>query len=181
MNLPNKKYNIIYADPPWSYQSWNPNSSGFGLADKHYITMDNQEICDLKIKELAEEDCVLFMWATYPKLSIALDVIKSWGFTYKTVAFTWIKRHKNNQYCKGLGYWTRSNAEICLLAVRGKPNKFVIDKSVSQIIDTVREKHSKKPDVVRERIVQLLGDLPRIELFARQTADGWDSWGNEVN
>lgn len=181
MELPNKKYNIIYADPPWSYGAWSDKSSGNGLAAKHYKTMTNQDICELKVEDLAEKDCVLFMWVTYPHLQTGLDVIKAWGFTFKTVAFTWVKRHKNNEYCKGLGYWTRSNAEICLLAVKGSPNKFVIDRSVSQIIDTVREKHSKKPDVVRDRIVQLLGDLPRIELFARQTADGWDSWGNEVS
>ena len=178
MELPNKKYNIIYADPPWSYSAWNKKEHK--TAEKHYKTMNNQDICELKIEDLADKNCVLFMWVTYPHLQTGLDVIKAWGFTYKTVAFTWVKRNKkSNTWFWGLGHYTRANAEICLLATKGSTKRK--SASVHQIIDNKIEAHSKKPDIVRDRIVQLLGDLPRIELFARETAEGWDSWGNEVN
>jgi len=180
--FPDKKYNIIYADPAWSYQAWKKDAkAAAGLAEHHYDTMSIEDICNLPVKDIADQQCVLFMWVTYPQLKDSMKVIESWGFKYKTVAFTWVKRYsKNKEYCKGLGYWTRSNAEICLLATKGTANKLVVDRTVTQIIDSVRERHSKKPDEARDRIVQLLGDIPRIELFARETADGWDSWGNEV-
>ena len=114
------------------------------------------------------------MWATFPMLKEALEVIKAWGFTYKTAAFCWIKQNRNGSgLFMGLGNWTRSNAEICLLATKGKPKRVVT--AVSPL-----ERHSKKPDEARDKIVELMGDLPRIELFARQTAPGWDAWGNEV-
>lgn len=107
-------------------------------------------------------------------------MIKAWGFEYKTVAFVWVKQNrKGGGIFTGMGHWTRSNAEICLLATRGKPIRF--SKSVHQIIMSPVEQHSKKPDIVRHKIVELAGDLPRIELFARQKTPGWDVWGNEVD
>jgi N6-adenosine-specific RNA methylase IME4 len=108
----------------------------------------------------------------------ALDVIESWGFEYKTVGFTWIKKSKNGNNSVGMGWYTRSNAEVCLLAKKGKPK--VIDHGVRQVVESLREKHSKKPSEVRDRIVKLCGDIPRIELFARDKVKGWDSWGKEV-
>ena len=109
----------------------------------------------------------------------ALEVIKRWGFKYKTVAFTWIKENKKSDgYFTGMGYYTRCNPEQCLLATKGKPKR--ISKSVRQLIVSRLEQHSKKPDDIRNRIVKLCGDLPRIELFARQRVEGWDCWGNEV-
>ena len=131
---------------------------------------------------------VLFLWATYPNLHIALEVIKSWGFTYKTVAFTWIKIYKHTKsFVMGCGFWTRANAEICLLATKGKGYPRRINKGIQQVIIEPQRKHSQKPDEARNRIVQLMGDLPRIELFARKPNDmfnesykGWDVWGNEV-
>lgn len=171
------KYNIIYADPPWQYKAW--VDKGEGIASRHYDTMGSDDIKKLSVDNLAANDCALFMWATYPCLPEALDVIKAWGFTYKTVAFTWVKRNKKNgNFFFGLGHWTRANAEICLLATKGKPKR--ISNKVFQIVDTPLQEHSKKPDVVRERIVELMGDLPRIELFARQRVSGWDAWGDEV-
>jgi site-specific DNA-methyltransferase (adenine-specific) len=108
-----------------------------------------------------------------------IDVMRCWGFEYSTVAFTWVKSTKNKTgFAFGLGNWTRSNAEICVLGRRGTIERQ--DASVSQIIYEPKEAHSKKPDIVRDKIVQLVGDLPRIELFARQKVEGWDSWGNEV-
>ena len=119
------------------------------------------------------------MWVTFPQLPEAFKVIKAWGFRYKTVAFVWIKQNKSGKgYFFGLGYWTRSNAEICLLAVRGKPKRIL--KKVFQLIVSPLQEHSKKPEEARKRIVELMGDLPRIELFARRQSVGWDVWGNEV-
>jgi N6-adenosine-specific RNA methylase IME4 len=152
--FPDKKYNIIYADPPWSYKAWNKKEGG-RTAESHYQTMKIDEIKRLPVGGLAADDCVLFMWATYPCLNEALETIKAWGFKYKTVA------------------------EICIIATKGKPKR--ISKSVHSIIDAPVEEHSKKPDITRDRIVQLMGDLPRIELFARAETPGWDVWGNEVN
>ena len=137
------------------------------------------DLCKLPVPEIAEKDCALFMWVTMPKLNECFDLIDSWGFDYKTCAFTWVKRNKKKPtWFMGMGRWTRANAELCLLATKGKPKR--MDASVHSVIDTPIEQHSKKPDVARDRIVQLLGGLPRIELFARQEAPGWDCWGNEV-
>lgn len=173
-----KKYNIIYADPPWTYKVWSEKGTGRS-ASQHYKTMDKVDIQALPIQSLSADDCMLFLWATYPCLLEALELIPKWGFTYKTVAFTWVKRNKiSPSWFWGLGMWTRANAEICILATRGNPKR--ISKGIHSIIDTPIEEHSKKPDEVRKRIVQLCGDLPRVELFARQKIDGWDAWGNEV-
>jgi len=131
------------------------------------------------VAELADKDCALFLWATYPNLPAAFEVIKAWGFTYKTVAFTWVKWCKRSPgWFVGLGYWTRANAEICLIATKGNPKR--MSKRVRQIIDTPLEQHSKKPNEAKVRIVELLGDIPRVELFAREKTLGWAVWGNEV-
>jgi N6-adenosine-specific RNA methylase IME4 len=176
IEFPEKKYKIIYADPPWRYQDRTPPQGG---AESHYQTMKLEDICTMQISEIVEEDCVLFLWATYPLLPEAIKVLESWGFTYKSVAFTWVKKNKKaDTFFFGLGRWTRGNPEICLLGVRGKPKR--ISASVSNLTISPIQKHSQKPEMIREKIVELMGDLPRIELFARQTADGWDSWGNEV-
>ncbi len=173
-----KKYNVIYADPPWKYNTWR---DGMGTAEKHYPTMKVESIVGMQniIKNISEKDCILFLWVTFPCLLEGLKVMKEWGFKYKTCGFNWIKRNKvSDTWFFGMGHWTRANSEMCLIGTKGtikrKSNK------VSQIIDTHIEEHSKKPNIVRERIVELVGDLPRIELFARQTSEGWDSWGNEI-
>ena len=173
-----KKYSIIYADPPWQFSAWSNKAQKH--VSKHYSTMTIQEIMDLPVEKLTTDNAVLLMWATFPNLPLALDAIKAWGFAYKTSAFTWIKQNKkSNSLFWGMGYYTRSNAEVCLLATKGKPLPRLSHKVHSAIVSPV-EQHSKKPDEARNRIVELFGDLPRIELFARQHADGWDCWGNEV-
>jgi len=174
----NKKYNIIYADPPWSFKHYSDKGKG-RAPDNHYKCQNLEDIKNLPIDDIAADDCVLFMWVTYPFLQKSFDVLKAWGFTYKTVGFTWVKKNKKaDSLFWGMGYWTRSNAEICIIATRGSiPRQ---SSSVHQIIETPIEAHSKKPDVTRDRIVQLVGDIPRIELFARQAPKGWDVWGNEV-
>lgn len=133
----------------------------------------------MNVSELADRDCVLFLWATFPKLPEALQVIKAWGFQYKSVAFVWLKQNKSGSgWFYGLGFWTRGNAEICLLATKGKPHRH--SNRVHQFIISPLREHSQKPDEARGKILELMGDLPRLELFARKKADGWDVWGNEV-
>jgi N6-adenosine-specific RNA methylase IME4 len=145
-----KKYGVIYADPPYSYRVWSEKGRG-RCAENHYSTMPTEDICALPVADLADTDCALLLWATFPNLPAAFDVIKAWGFVYKTVAFTWCKRNrKNPDYFMGCGYYTRANAEICLLATKGSPKR--ISRSVRQIIDTPIERHSKKPDEIRGRI-----------------------------
>jgi len=186
--LPDKKYSIIYADPPWKY---NDPSMERGGALRHYETMDNEKIEQLPIKEITAPDCVLFLWVTFPKIQEGLNVIKAWDFVYKTCAFVWVKTNKRKDINQnsflpeerfdsfwGMGRWTRSNAEICLLAVKGKPQRKQAD--VHQIIYSPINNHSKKPVETYRKIESLMGDLPKIELFARQKTEGWDLWGNEV-
>ena len=172
------KYNIIYADPPWSYRTYSKKGQGRS-AESHYPTMSIDEIKALPVSDLAANDCALFMWITFPCLYEALEVLSAWGFSYKTVAFTWVKQNrKSDGLFTGMGYWTRANAELCILATKGHPKR--ISASVHQIIMSHIEEHSKKPEEARSRIVQLMGDIPRVELFARQSPEGWDVWGNEV-
>jgi len=170
-----KKYQIIYADPPWAYRKMGNIQA---TANAYYQTMTNEDICKLPVGEIVAENSILFLWATFPKIQEALDVIKAWGFEYKTVGFTWIKKNKNGRNFFGVGWYTKSNAEICLIGTKGKPPK--ISNKISSIIETIRQEHSKKPDIVRDKIVKFCGDLQRIELFARQKTEGWDVWGNEI-
>ena len=173
-----KKYSIIYADPPWAYRTYSKKGQGRS-AESHYPTMSIEDIKALPVGELADKDCALFLWITFPCLYEALEVLEAWGFSYKTVAFVWVKQNrKNDDLFTGMGYWTRANAEICILATKGHPRR--VNAGVRQVILSHVEEHSKKPDEARDRIVQLMGDLPRIELFARQSPEGWDVWGNEV-
>tara|TARA_Y100000768_G_C23805660_1_gene599357 strand:+ start:215 stop:745 length:531 start_codon:yes stop_codon:yes gene_type:complete len=175
IEFPDKKYNIIYADPPWKYDS------GFLKRnwDGKYPQMKPEEINSLPVNDIAADNCILFMWITFPKLLIGLEAMESWGFKYRSAAFTWVKKNKKaDSWFWGMGHWTRANAEVCFLGVKGKPQRE--SASVHSVIDERIQEHSKKPDIVRNKIVELCGDLPRIELFARQKHEGWDSWGNEV-
>jgi len=167
----NKKYNIIYADPPWKYAT---------DVSKHYDSVPIEEIYKFPINKIANKNCALFLWVTYPILPEALETVKKWGFRYVTVAFTWIKTNKKDgRPFFGLGNWTRANAEICVLGIKGKIKRK--SNKVAQVIMSPLREHSRKPDEVRDKIVELLGDLPRIELFARQTINGWDCWGSETS
>ena len=186
-----KKYQIIYADPAWNYNSRMALGKGAAKssAEDYYNVMSIEDIMGLPIKEISAKDCILFIWVTMPKLNEVFKVIDAWGFEYKTCAFVWVKRNK--VYCKernlkrggiddfmGQGRWVRQNAELCLLATKGSPKR--ISAKVRQVIYQPIQEHSKKPNEVRERIVELVGDLPRVELFAREKHEGWDAWGNEV-
>jgi len=186
-----KKYQIIYADPPWKYRSTtSPGQIGKYATTKartYYDVMSLEDICNMPIKEIADDNCVLFLWATFPLLPDCLKVFNAWGFKYKTLGFSWLKTNKkNNRLFFGVGNYTKSNAEVCLMGMRGKLKP--VSNKVSSAILSPREKHSKKPSIVRKRIVELFGNLPRIELFARKPDTlfdkdywkGWDVWGNEV-
>ena len=133
----------------------------------------------MPVADLAAKDSALFLWATFPQLPEALRLIQAWGFTYKSVAFVWLKQNRKSPgWFYGLAFWTRGKAEVCLLATRRHPKRQAAT-SHQFIISPVRE-HSRKPEEAREKIVALMGDLPRVELFARQSPPGWDVWGNEV-
>ena len=173
------KYKIIYADPAWTFKVYSDKGKDRS-AEKHYKISSIEDMKKLNVQSICDKDCIIFMWATYPNLKEALELMESWGFEYKTTAFTWVKKNKKaDSFFFGLGYWTRANPEICLLGTRGKPKR--ISKSVRNLIVSRVQEHSKKPDEIRERIVELIGDVPRIELFAREKTKGWDVWGNEVN
>lgn len=172
-----RKYSVIYADPPWSFDVW----SGAGkdrAAENHYPTMTQAQIEALPVEAMAADDCALFMWAVMPQLPEALAVIKAWGFEYKTCAFVWVKQTKDEErFATGMGYWTRANAEICLLATRGSPARLNAD--VHQVIASPRMEHSRKPDDAAERIMRLVPG-PYLEMFARSPREGWDVWGNQA-
>lgn len=176
-NVP--KYSVIYADPPWQYKVYSKKGMGRS-AESHYPTMSIEDIKALPIANLADKDCALFLWVTFPCLLEGFEVIKAWGFSYKTVAFVWVKQNKKaDTLFWGMGYWTRSNVEICLLATKGRPKR--VHAGIHQVIVSHIEEHSKKPVEVQKRIIQLMGDVPRLELFARRKAEGFDVWGNEVD
>ncbi len=183
-DLPRGHYGAIYADPPWHYAVWAEDSQSTRLASAKYRVMSTAEIAALPVSALAAPDCALFVWITWPQLWDAREVIEGWGFAYKTCAFSWTKA--NNKQIDllredadaqvGMGYWTRANSEVCLLATRGKPKRLNAD--VRQGI--IEPRHSRKPDCVPGRIERLVAG-PYLELFARTTRPGWDSWGNQTD
>lgn len=173
----NKRFSVIYADPPWEFHVY----SGKGKqrsAERHYDTSPLAAINALPVADLAADDCALFLWCVMPELPGALEVIKAWGFEYKTTAFTWIKQNRSGEgLFWGMGYWTRANAELCLLATRGSPKRLAMD--VHQVVMAPVSEHSRKPDEVRTRIERLLAG-PYLELYSRRPATGWTVWGNEI-
>ena len=181
LQFPNKKYRIIYADPPWDYKGYEkPKTKRWGFVSSQYNTMSINDLKKLPVSEIADDNCMLFMWATMPFLETAFTIMKAWGFTYKSIAFQWIKlNRKSLTYFYGLGRWTRGNTEPCLLATKGKPKRK--SASVFQIVEVPPVRHSAKSVEVRNKIVKLMGDLPRIELFARERKEGWDAIGYDID
>lgn len=172
-------YKIIYADPPWRFAVRSDKGLGKS-ADQHYPTMTIDKIKQIPVSKWAAQDCALFLWVTDPCLQQAFEVIDAWGFIYKTVAFTWVKTSiDGSKYPIGTGYWTRANPEMCLLATKGSPKR--LDRGVRQLVIAPRREHSRKPDIIRDDIVRLMGDVPRLEMFARTSTPGWAVWGNQVN
>ena len=214
--LSDNSLNIVYADPPWKYQQTVKN----GVLKRKdgtllYPSMSLKELCNLgpEITRVCQTDSALFMWATMPLLPEAFQVIKAWGFKYKTCFVNWVKTTKDgSKPAFGVGYYTRSNAELCLVAVRGKIASYKrllpdepergaskmssilheedasvstnflaqLESSPTPVLMTPRREHSRKPPIVRQMITQLLGDLPRVELFAREQVAGWGALGNDV-
>lgn len=173
-----KKYEVILADPPWAYNDL-CHAGQRGVTYK-YGTMSNEEICALPVSDFAAENCALFLWVTNPQLPVGLKVMKRWGFEFVTVAFVWVKKTKHGKLFWGMGSSTRSGTEIVLYVRRGKPKR--ISAGVHQVIEAQVREHSRKPDEVRKRIVELMGDVPRLEMFARPPKeDGWDVWGDQID
>lgn len=175
-----EKYSLIYADPPWTYRD--KAKSGERGAAFNYPVMNLRDICRLPVWDLAADSCLLAMWHVPTMPAEALKVVEAWGFRFMTMkGFTWHKTNrKKGNSAIGMGHMTRANSEDCLFAIRGRmPER--IDASICQHITAPRMDHSAKPPIIRDKLVQLLGDVPRIELFARQSVDGWHAWGNECD
>jgi N6-adenosine-specific RNA methylase IME4 len=185
ITVPPKRYKIIYADPAWKFKNWTYGVSGTEARRKQlgrppYPTMSIDELKAIRVQDIASRDSILLMWVTSPKLVEGLELIKAWGFTFKTVAFCWVKLNKvDMKPITGMGYHTRSGMELCLLATRGSgvPRR---DATIKQVIFEPRTEHSVKPKIVYNLITRLYGNVPRVELFARNTWEGFDAWGNEV-
>lgn len=178
-----KKYNIIYADPPWQYSSRQPFRSGgvrFHSLENEYPTVSAKQMSQWDVGRIAADDCALFMWSTDSHLKEAIQLMNAWGFKYVTIAFVWVKQTSTGKQVSNLGAWTMKNCEICLFGTKGAMKKHKKSNSVKQLFFAERTKHSKKPDCVYSFIEELFGDLPKIELFARHHVVGWDCWGNET-
>ena len=173
----NKKHGVIYADPPWTFKTYS-NKGKDKSPERHYSCMSLADIVRLPVDRIAKDDAVLLMWVVDPLLDQAFKVIDAWGFKYKTVGFTWAKTNRTKMgFFTGLGYWTRGNPEMCLLAKKGRPSRKAMN--VAQLVVSQRGKHSEKPLLHKE--IERLVDGPYIELFARKKPfDNWDYWGNEV-
>ena len=182
----NKKYDIIYADPPWSYYNdltVDPNCTTVkGMRRPPYPVMSINDICNIPVKNITAENAILFIWTTDYHLGRCInEVIPAWGFEYKTIGFVWAKKNKQGKQVSFMGAYTKkSGCELCLIATKGKDaHKLVANHSINSFIEYPRQEHSKKPDIIRTSIEQLTGTRNRIELFARDNFEGWDNWGND--
>jgi N6-adenosine-specific RNA methylase IME4 len=170
---------VVYADPPWPFETWSEGGKGRS-ADNHYNTLPIDELAELPVADLAADNTVLFLWCTWPHIALGshLAVIKAWGFEPKTVGFVWVKKNRRGKELHtGMGYWTRANSEVCLIATRGAPKRMAED--VHQVIFAPVGEHSAKPEEVRRRIERLVAG-PYLELYGRRLAKGWTVWGNEI-
>lgn len=172
-------YNVLHIDPPWAFENWSEKGEGRN-ASQHYATMTWDRIAALPVGHLAAQNCACFLWCVDPLLDRAFEVMKAWGFEYRTVAFTWAKRTSTARaWHMGAGYYTRANPETCLLGITGSMERK--SAAVRQLVVEPIRQHSRKPDRIADDIVQLFGDVPRAELFARTARPGWDAWGLETD
>lgn len=170
------KYDILYADPPWDYagRTQHDTEKGVKSVKDHYECMKLDELKALPVRDIANPNSVLFLWTSSPHLPQALELMKAWGFEYKTIGFVWDKQRTNP------GHYTLSQVEICLLGKRGTiPKPFY--RNQRQFLSSKREIHSKKPDEIRDRITKMFPTQTKIELFARKQVDGWISWGKDID
>lgn len=174
-----EKYSIILADPPWRFETWS-RATGLGRSpEQHYPTMTIDKLCALPIRQIAADNCALFLWCTWPTIFEAPKVFAAWGFTYRALAWEWVKLNPRAEGLKiGLGFYTRANVEPCLLAVKGTMP--VSTGSERNIIIAPVGPHSQKPEEQYGKIKRLYPEGRRIELFARQQREGWDCWGNNL-
>lgn len=171
-------YQIIYADPPWRFRSNSVDKPGRNVR-KEYPTMSVDKIATLNVKDIAAKDSMLLMWVTSPVLAEMNKVIEGWGFKFKGNFFAWVKQNKDETIFRGMGYHTRKNLELCVYGTRGAGIGRPADRSISEIILAPRGKHSEKPVEAYERIETMYPGTRKIELFARNTREGWHSWGND--
>jgi N6-adenosine-specific RNA methylase IME4 len=190
--LPKNHFRAVLADPPWAFNLWwggRSNKTPAGVPSRatkpHYGVMREEELNAIPVGDIAADDCVLFLWTCWPVIEWSFRTIDAWGFKYKTCGFCWVKAHAQQIEMfqddidphMTLGYWTRSNSEVCLLATRGNPKR--VDAGVKQAIIEPRREHSRKPNCVHSRIERLV-EGPYLELFARKSRHGWSTWGNEA-
>jgi len=179
MHTLNSSYQLIYADPPWQFRVYS-RKVGSRSAERYYPTMSLADIAALPISKISAKNSVLLMWAIDPMLDVAFDVIRAWGFKFKTVGFYWVKQNRKSPgFFSGLGYYTRANPEQCLLATRGSGLRRK-DRNIQRLIVAPRGRHSEKPKEAHRRIERLFGTVSRVELFARYRRKGWDVFGNQV-
>lgn len=176
--LPNEKFSVIYADPPWDYrgqlQHAGEGSGDSGGAIRHYPTVTLDMLMNLPVHRIAEENSLLFLWSTSPHLDQAIDLGKAWGFNWATVAFVWNKGKVNP------GFYTLSQCELCLAFKRGRIPSPRGARNIRQFVEAERQEHSRKPEEVRERIEAMFPTQRKIELFARVRVHGWYGWGLEA-
>jgi N6-adenosine-specific RNA methylase IME4 len=182
--FPDKKYQVIYADPPWHFGGGGVYQDGgrpIRETSDQYTLTKTKDLYLLPVSQITADDALLFMWVTDQHIPDALQLMTAWGFRYCTVAFYWVKQYASGAKCSNVGCWTMKGCEQVFLGLRGKPMHFKKVRNIRQLVEAERTIHSQKPAEVRDRIVQLCGDISRIELFARKSTPGWDAWGNEVD
>ena len=181
--LPNKHYSILYADPPWDFKGGGVyQDSGRPVREtkKQYKLTKTKDLKLIPIQDIINKDALIFMWTTDQHLKDAISLMEAWGFRYCTVAFYWVKHYESGSPCYNVGCWTMKSVEQVLLGLHGKPMHLKKRRNVKQLVESIRTIHSRKPDEVRNRITDLVGDVPKIELFAREVVPGWDAWGDQV-
>ncbi len=175
-----EKYQIVYADPPWKTKTFKEKKDGLISRDLPYVQMTDIEIAELPVESLVADDAILFMWCIDSRIPKIAELMKSWGFNYKCVGFVWGKKAKTTEgFNGGFSSYTKRDCEFCFIGTRGK--YLNLKRSVNQILLEPKDAHSKKPNEIKDRILDLCGDLPRLEMFARSSTEGWDVFGNEVD
>jgi N6-adenosine-specific RNA methylase IME4 len=182
------KRNIIYCDPPWKYSVEKTDSNNVqkemqGMANSHYETMSLEQLEQLKVPDIAAKDCILLMWTTGPQMQASIELLNAWGFNFKTIFMNWVKTTNGKIAGPRLGFYTRQSCEYVLLATRGSVQKY--KKPLENVFYNVfledSREHSRKPDYVKKVVDSIFLNVPKIELFARESTDlNWDYWGNEI-